>query len=143
MEINNNLYFKPHPKPKTIKGKLYNKYKGRCYYCGNKLINKDGVIMVSLDHVIPKSRGGKNNITNYLPSCASCNSSKATKTLDEFRFYSAIKKRFENEDINFSIKQIEWLHSNGYDMGVKINEFYGEKIDKKILVSRNENMIDR
>jgi len=40
---------------------------------------------MEIDHIQSKRRGGANHIDNYLPSCASCNSSKATLTVEEFR----------------------------------------------------------
>jgi 5-methylcytosine-specific restriction endonuclease McrA len=38
-----------------------------------------------LDHVIPKSRGGKNDWTNLVTSCFKCNLKKADKTPEEAR----------------------------------------------------------
>lgn len=48
-----------------------------CIYCNT---NKS----TTIDHVIPLSRGGTNNIDNLLPSCVSCNSKKRNKTLSEW-----------------------------------------------------------
>ena len=39
-----------------------------CHYCGAPA--------TSVDHVIPKARGGSNNETNLVACCASCNASK-------------------------------------------------------------------
>lgn len=57
---------------------LYEKYLGLCVYCG---LNK----ATSIDHVIPISRGGNNNIENLLPACVSCNSKKRDKLLSEWK----------------------------------------------------------
>lgn len=38
-----------------------------------------------LDHDTPISRGGTNDISNLLPSCATCNLKKGTRTGAEFR----------------------------------------------------------
>jgi 5-methylcytosine-specific restriction endonuclease McrA len=48
-----------------------------CFYCGGK----GGAI----DHVIPVSRGGGHSIGNLLPSCQTCNSSKADKFIVEWK----------------------------------------------------------
>lgn len=48
-----------------------------CFYCG-----KGGPI--SIDHDVPISRGGSDDISNILPACKSCNSSKNAKTAKEF-----------------------------------------------------------
>jgi 5-methylcytosine-specific restriction endonuclease McrA len=50
----------------------------RCAYCG-----RTGQEIES-DHVIPLSRGGSNSLTNVVPACKSCNSSKNAWTLAEW-----------------------------------------------------------
>lgn len=52
---------------------------GKCAYCGKK----DGKL--TLDHVVPISRGGANTIDNAAPACWWCNSHKHNRTGDEFR----------------------------------------------------------
>ncbi len=44
-----------------------------CQYCGT---NKD----LTLDHVIPKSKGGKSSWTNLVTACKHCNSRKGDET---------------------------------------------------------------
>jgi 5-methylcytosine-specific restriction endonuclease McrA len=48
-----------------------------CAYCGKAK-------PLSRDHDIPLSRGGRDDITNIIPACRSCNSSKRTRTMTEF-----------------------------------------------------------
>lgn len=55
-------------------------YGGRCLCCG-------ATEAVTLDHVIPVSRGGLNVIANVQPLCRTCNCRKATRTID-FRMTS-------------------------------------------------------
>lgn len=45
---------------------LYNRYHGSCAYCGGA--NAD-----SFDHVVPLSRGGTGDVSNFLPAHAKCN----------------------------------------------------------------------
>jgi len=69
---------------------IYNKFGGRCAYCG-KLINYKEM---QVDHIIPKSRfhihRGKVpykacDIKNLNPSCASCNLWKHNFSIEVFR----------------------------------------------------------
>lgn len=45
---------------------------GICYYCGMKVAPKE----LTLDHLVPVSRGGKSTKTNCVPACKSCNNKK-------------------------------------------------------------------
>lgn len=40
-------------------------------------------VSLTMDHVIPLSRGGDHSIDNIVPSCFSCNASKGNKLLSE------------------------------------------------------------
>lgn len=44
-----------------------------------------------IDHIFPKSRGGKDSISNLITSCRSCNLSKSDKTLYEWKQTSVVK----------------------------------------------------
>ena len=48
-----------------------------CVYCGAT----DGI---SIDHVVPLSRGGRHEANNLAPACFSCNSSKSDRLLSEW-----------------------------------------------------------
>lgn len=50
---------------------------GHCHYCGEEA-------KLTLDHVIPLSRGGKHSKNNVVPACQRCNFAKHTKTLEEW-----------------------------------------------------------
>jgi 5-methylcytosine-specific restriction endonuclease McrA len=47
-----------------------------CLYCGKALNLESG----TMDHVVPKSRGGANNPWNLWLSCAACNQQKSGRT---------------------------------------------------------------
>lgn len=51
---------------------------GRCRYCDTRLETN-----YAIDHVIPKSRGGSNDLDNLVLTCKSCNSRKGARTPEE------------------------------------------------------------
>jgi 5-methylcytosine-specific restriction endonuclease McrA len=54
--------------------------KHKCYYCGEIITNKYHV-----DHVVPVSRGGSNDIDNLVITCQFCNISKGARLLHEWK----------------------------------------------------------
>ncbi len=50
-----------------------------CQYCGNEFKREE----LDLDHVVPKSQGGKKSFTNIVASCKPCNREKADRTPQE------------------------------------------------------------
>jgi 5-methylcytosine-specific restriction endonuclease McrA len=58
--------------------RLYKRDNNECAYCGSK---KE----LTIDHIIPKSRGGKNTWNNLITCCLPCNLKKGDKTPDEAR----------------------------------------------------------
>ncbi len=55
--------------------------KNICQYCGNRFCFSD----LTMDHVIPKSRGGNREWTNIVACCKRCNSKKGNRTPQEAR----------------------------------------------------------
>lgn len=46
--------------------------KGVCHYCGQGIKPKE----LTMDHVVPVSRGGKSSKGNIVPACKPCNTKK-------------------------------------------------------------------
>jgi 5-methylcytosine-specific restriction endonuclease McrA len=61
----------------------------QCAYCRQSMSRKrrDGNpgIMATLDHMLPISRGGRNQWNNLIGACLSCNIEKGSMTADEYR----------------------------------------------------------
>lgn len=55
---------------------------GLCHHCGQKFLKSE----LTMEHLIPLSRGGKSNKKNVVPSCKACNSTKGHKFEVELRF---------------------------------------------------------
>lgn len=54
-------------------------YNLSCAYCNEPLTK------VTVDHVLPISKGGGHTATNVVPACPSCNLRKATKIIEGFQ----------------------------------------------------------
>lgn len=67
---------------------LFEHAKAICYLCNKKIESfKDA----SIDHVVPKFHGGKNDVTNCRIAHRSCNSKKGSKLLEELNANDFIK----------------------------------------------------
>lgn len=81
----------------NTRNQLYISYDGRCVFCGKELqLNDPGKDdYLTIDHILPKSKGGKNNISNYQPLCKRCNQMKGNM-LDE-AFYFTVSIIYKNQ----------------------------------------------
>jgi 5-methylcytosine-specific restriction endonuclease McrA len=72
-----------------------------CAYCGGKPRN------LTLDHIIPASRGGKTDFDNCVACCSACNSRKGARTPGEARMH-LLKRPYQptiSEFIRIRLKQ--------------------------------------
>lgn len=76
------LYIKKIAKEVVQKEKIKKKQGMKCVYCGctNELI-------MTIDHKIPLSRGGKDNDSNKQVCCRICNALKGPLTDEEYKSY--------------------------------------------------------
>jgi hypothetical protein len=63
-------------KLKINRHRIFRRDEYQCVYCGNKR-------NLTVDHVIPKSRGGQNTWLNLVTCCSHCNRTKDNKTPEE------------------------------------------------------------
>lgn len=57
----------------------------RCAYCG------DGDTKLTIDHIVPKSKGGKSTFENCVAACRECNNRKGHRTCSEAKMYPKVK----------------------------------------------------
>ena len=57
---------------------LLEKFGRRCCYCGATNV------ALEIEHIVPKSRGGSNRVSNLCTTCRPCNVEKANRTAAEF-----------------------------------------------------------
>ena len=57
--------------------------KGRCHYCGSRMPAAE----LTMDHIVPISRGGKSTKGNVAPCCKECNNAKKQLLPMEWKQY--------------------------------------------------------
>lgn len=93
---------------KELRKSVYEKYGGRCAYCGKSIAYKD----FQVDHYIPQSMEfvfaggdidgitGINDLKNLMPSCRMCNHYKRANSITLFRRYiEEIPRKLRNDYI--------------------------------------------
>jgi len=99
----------------ATKIQVWAKTNGRCWYCGKQTTPQSAIDcpgpmrdFFCVDHLISKDRGGGNDLANLVPCCRSCNSSKGTRGIEEFR-----ELRNRQQGFVFSDAQIAFLQVHG------------------------------
>ncbi len=88
---------------KKIRFEVFKRDSFQCKYCGR---SAPGVIL-EIDHINPKSKGGKDSIFNLITSCFDCNRGKGKRKLSDT---SEIKKqKKELEKIQKEREQLKFL----------------------------------
>jgi 5-methylcytosine-specific restriction endonuclease McrA len=71
--------------------RLYDEYGGICVICGDTVSFEE----ITKDHIVPRSRGGSDYISNIQPACSECNERKSRQARDyrpHVPFWAAAKK---------------------------------------------------
>lgn len=70
---------------------------GACVYCGNP--------PECLDHIIPRTRGGRNQFNNLVASCSRCNQSKYNHIMDEWYRQQSFFEKKRLEYVRYIMRQ--------------------------------------
>jgi 5-methylcytosine-specific restriction endonuclease McrA len=65
-----------------------------CQYCGARVSMTSG----TRDHVLPRSRGGRDILANVVTACMPCNTRKDNRTPEEAGMHLAVRPRALSED---------------------------------------------
>jgi len=87
---------------------VLNRDRHACQYCGVRPLNKE----LTLDHIVPKSRGGKNTWKNLIAACKKCNQKKGNRTPKEADMFPINKPRKPKYNFlnNVSLVEDVWLN---------------------------------
>jgi len=90
--------------------RIYMRDKFRCQYCGEKKPAGE----LTLDHILPRSRGGDNSPVNIVTACIPCNQRKGDRTPAEARMplltsQSALRVKLERVVLcHYAEARAEW-----------------------------------
>ncbi len=115
------LVRRPRPRVKLTRREIFVRDRYTCQYCG--VAHGD----LTLDHVIPRSKGGAHTWENLVTACRSCNHRKGGKTLQEARMklkdppsepragvYYSIERRLQSAAMDDWLKFLPGLESASY-----------------------------
>lgn len=69
----------------THRHQLHHAQKGKCHYCDRPMIKAPNYPMsVTVEHLVPKSRGGTNQPHNIVGACSRCNNLRGDMPYAEF-----------------------------------------------------------
>lgn len=83
------------PVPGSVRYEVLRRARDRCELCG---ISKDEKAL-EVDHIVPKSLGGKDDLANYQALCYTCNAQKNNKDQTDFRNLSKLYAQRSNDCI--------------------------------------------
>ena len=84
-------------KKTAIKEILIQKTGSLCARCGKKILIRD----VTIDHVVPKYKGGGDDERNFVPLCKRCNKQKGSQIVDPMTFYPFLGKEYLSDIIDY------------------------------------------
>lgn len=113
---------RPRPRVKLSRREIFIRDRFTCQYCG--CLEKD----LTVDHIVPRSRGGRHEWTNVVTSCKACNHRKGSKSVQDARMelhtiaceprpgaYYTIERRLDLRH------QPDWLK---YLPGIELSSFH-------------------
>ena len=68
---------------KSVRFEVFKRDSFTCQYCGKSAPD----VVLEVDHIIPVSKGGDNDISNLITSCFECNRGKSNKFCKKFLFF--------------------------------------------------------
>jgi len=108
---------------------LLDKWKRKCAYCGKT------DVPIQVEHIIPKSRGGTDRVSNLTLACKTCNVKKGNQTAEEFGYSHLQQQAKKTLKATACLNNIRWRiveqlgaeHTYGYVTKYQRNKLGLEK----------------
>lgn len=112
--------------PNKLRFEVFKRDSFTCQYCGQSAPN----VVLEVDHLLPVSKGGDNDILNLITSCWTCNNGKSNILLTDNTMLE--KQKAQLDELNEKRLQlemmIEWresLNNLDDDIAQKIADYFG------------------
>lgn len=134
------------PLTKTVRFEVFKRDKFSCQYCGRSAPD----VVLEVDHIVPVSEGGSNDIMNLVTACRDCNRGKTNRKLGDDAVIVKQKQQLEelqdrreqlemmlkwrealNEQIEIEVNAIEQLIKSSLGM-TRLTEI-GRQITRKLI----------
>ena len=114
--------------PNKLRFEVFKRDSFTCQYCGQSAPN----VVLEVDHLLPVSKGGDNDILNLITSCWTCNNGKSNILLTDNTMLE--KQKAQLDELNEKRLQlemmIEWresLNNLDDDIAQKIADYFGSQ----------------
>lgn len=87
----------------SVRFTVLSRARGRCELCG--ISNEEK--MLEVDHIFPKSLGGKDDLSNYQALCYSCNAAKRNTDDTDFRLFKTLYEHREDQCLFCDIQSVD------------------------------------
>jgi 5-methylcytosine-specific restriction endonuclease McrA len=93
------LIRRPRPRVKLTRREIFIRDGFTCQYCGRQAGD------LTIDHIIPRSRGGQHTWDNLVSACKPCNHRKGGKSLGEARMHLRTQPREPSAGVYYTIER--------------------------------------
>ena len=105
----NLIELSPQNARRKFRQSIFESWEWKCAYCGEDL----DIDSATIDHILPKFKGGHNVKSNMLCSCSKCNRSKGSSLLEEW--YKPSNLYYTEERLG---KINHWMEDNSVSIKV-------------------------
>lgn len=117
---------------KSVRFEVFKRDSFTCQYCGKSAPD----VVLEVDHIIPVSKGGDNDISNLITACFDCNRGKSNKKLTENQTLKLQKE--ELDKLNKRREQLEMMAK----WRIELLNIEHEEVNKLMEIVNLENSLN-
>ena len=122
----NLIVLSPKDARKKFRNYIFESWNWECAYCGKKLTSDTATI----DHILPKHKGGHNIRSNMACCCSSCNRAKGSSLVENW--YTETNMNYTKERFD---KINQWLEQKPNSIKLPSAEYAQPYIDNDFFIS--------